>query len=219
MKKIILLSFLILGTINTVFGQQKNSNSERLMMQGQTALQWGYYDKASEYFRKATLAEPKNAEAFYYWGVALTAIAEEEQDEKIYKESFDKYKKATQLDPDMALAYNDWACGLMRLGKMKNKIKQYSAEAEKYLKRAEVLGEQMAAYNLGCLFSILNKKEKAIEWLNTMMKKDYKEKMPDIGREMFNSDEDFDNIRQSDEFIQFLNSSFPNDLPEKFQII
>lgn len=219
MKQIILTVLLVLGFSSGVFAQNERANAERLTMQGNNALQWGYFDKACEYYQKAVSVDPKYANAHYYWGVALTAIAGSEKDEKKYKESFEKYKKATKLDPNMGQAYNDWACALVQLGKDKNKVKSYSSEAESLLIKSEKLGEQMAAYNLGCLFALQGKKEKAVEWLDVMMKKDYKEKMQAVSRSLFDKDEDFDNIRQSNEFIQFLNTNFPNSLPNKFQAI
>jgi len=219
MKRLTLIILLTLGVSGITIGQNARANAEKLTMQGNMALEWGYPDKACEYYRKATVADPKYADAYYYWGVVLTNLAEADQDDKKYKEGFEKYKKATQLNPETASAYNDWACSLMQFAKSKNKIKSYTSEAEKLLKKAENLGEQMAAYNLGCLFALQNKKEKSLEWLNIMMTKEYKESMPNVGRMLFDQDEDFDNIRQSDEFIQFLNTNFPNELPEKFQII
>jgi len=219
MKRTTSLLFLLALFTHILYSQTTNSKAGEFILMGQKALQWGYPEKANEYFQKATLADNKNAEAFYYWGVGLTAIAQRDEDEKKYKEASEKYKKATVLDPQMASAYNDWACALMQLGKITGKIKQYSSEAEKHLKKAEKLGQQMAAYNLACLYSLLTQKEKAIEWLNTMMSKDYQDEFQGISREIFDTDGDFDNIRQSNEFIQFLNSNFPNELPDKFHAI
>lgn len=218
MKKLIFF-LLVLFAVN-VSAQKSYSPTEEAQMlvyQGAMAQQWGDYNRAVYYYKRALETDQKNGMAYYLWGTALTAVANENGNEKTYKEAFEKFKKASKLEPDNAGVYNDWACSLMGLAKEKKKIKSYASQAESLLKKTEKLGSQSGAYNLACVYSLLNKKDKAIEWLNTMMDKKYKDEMQNLTRSVFDQDEDFDNIRQSNEFIEFLNKTFPHELPSNFQ--
>lgn len=217
MKKYIFF-FLLISISLTVPAQNRyfDRGVESVILQGLRYLQWGDLERARDNFERATEIDPKNSHAYYYLGATLMQIAHADKDEKIFKQAFDKFEKAIKLNPDKADAYNSWACGLMDLGKEKKKVKAYAGKAELLLKKYEQMGEQTGAYNLACLYSLINKKSESIKWLHTMMKKKYKVKMK-LSRSVFDNDPDFDNIRQSDEFIEFLNRSFPDQLPSKFQ--
>ncbi|MFR9164844.1 MAG: tetratricopeptide repeat protein [Dysgonomonas sp.] len=218
MKKLTLFVFLI--TISSfIFSQDKESKAEQFIYRGIMAQQWGNNRKACEYYKLAAEADPKSADAFYYWGGALAGIAEENESEKGFKESFDKYKQASKLDPKKSYVYNDWGCALMMLAKIKDNFKPYKSEAERLLKKTEELGNQSGAYNLACLYSLMNNKKEAIKWLDTMMSKDYEDRMDDLSRERFDSDSDFDNIRSDSDFKQFLNKYFIDSLPDTFHAI
>lgn len=220
MKKTALILLLTLS-FTTVFAQgryrQQPTQSERYMSQGMMAQQWGDIESACQYYEQATKADPKNAVAFYLWGSALSAWGIQTKEERLFKDSFDKFKTASKLDPDNASVYNDWAYALMELGKINNNTKKYAKEAEELLKKTEKLGEQLGAYNLACLYSLQGKKKEAMEWLRKMMTKKYENEMQNVSRDKFDEDKDFDNIRESDEFIEFLNKEFPNQLPNNFQ--
>lgn len=220
MKKIVFIVFLTLS-FTTVIAQrryqQQPTEAEQYMAQGMMAQQWGDIESACQYYEKAAKTDPKSADAFYLWGGALSAWGTQTKEERLFKDSFDKFKTASKLDPDNAGVYNDWAYALMELGKMNNNTKKYAKEAEALLKKTEKLGEQMGAYNLACLYSLQGKKKEAIGWLHTMVTKKYENEMPTISRDKFDEDKDFDSIRESDEFIEFLNKQFPNQLPNNFQ--
>ena len=229
MKKITLL-FLVLSITVSGFAQSSKYMAQRYFQEGLKYHQWMasdraymFYEKAIKracmFYEKAVKEDPKYAEAYYYWGNALARIAEEEKNENTYKESFEKFKKATKIDKKYYKAYNDWAYVIIQLGSLKGKLKPYASEAEALLKKAEKLGCQSAAYNFACLYSLTNNKKKALEWLNTLMSKAYTYKMDTINRMTFDKDKDFDNIRESDEFIQFLNTNFPDQIPDRFQAI
>lgn len=219
MKRSVFL-LLVIFSFSAVFAQrryQQPSEAERYISQGIMAQQWGDIERACQYYEQAAKADPKSSEAFYLWGSALCAWGMQIKEERLLKDCFDKFKTASKLDPDNAGIYNDWAYALMELGKMTNNTKKYMGEAESLLKKTEKLGEQMGAYNLACLYSLQGKKKEAMEWLNKMMTKKYENEMQNISRRKFDEDKDFDNIRQSDEFIEFLNKQFPNQLPDNFQ--
>ena len=218
MRKIfLLLSVVVSVSLHAQFGYyEQGTEAERLVMSGIMAQNYGDYERAIYYYEEATKRDSKYADAYYYWGSALTALAVQDDNEDFFKKSFEKYKQATKLDSKRSEFYNDWAYSLMELAKMKDNIKPYQYEAENLLKKTEQLGEQMGAYNLACLFSLANNKKKAIEWLNTMMTKEYDKKMDELSRTNFDEDKDFDNIRQETEFRQFLNKYFPGELPKSF---
>jgi len=72
-----------------------------------------------EKYKKATELDPKFANAYNGWGVALGGLGRHE-------EAIQKYKKATELDPRYALAYNNWGEVLEFLGRQKEADEKYA---------------------------------------------------------------------------------------------
>ena len=64
---------------------------------------------------------------------------------------------------------------------------------------------EKAYYNKACAYSLLNEKENAIIWLEKFLSIN-----KTVSKSKFLSEEDFNNIKSSDVFINLLNKYYPN---------
>lgn len=142
----------------------------------------------------------KNQNIIYKnWGNTLAVLAKLRNEEKLYEASFEKYKKATQIDPNYAGAYYNWGYALLEWAKLRESLEDdQSIIAEKFVK-AYSLNETVGLYNLVCLYSLLNKKDEAFEWLEKAL-----QTTPEA-KENAQNDPDLDNLRQDPRFKELLN--------------
>lgn len=151
-----------------------------------------------EKYKKATQIDQNYADVYNNWGNALLKLATLRNDEKLFEASFEKYEKATQINENHAPAYNNWGNALCEWAKLRKSLEDdQSIILEKFVK-AYSLNETVSLYNLACLYSLLNKKDEAFEWLEKALKitKDRKE---------IENDPDLDNLRQDPRFKELLN--------------
>ena len=142
--------------------------------------------------------------AYLIWGMLLASIAKLKSGEeaiKLYREAIAKFEKALKLNPDMPKAYSNWGAALADIAKLKS-----GSEKEKLLQEAiELLEKQEEKnpgyylYNLACLYSLLNDKSKAVQYLHKCKKAGHLPK-----KDIILNDEDFNNISIEPEFIEFL---------------
>jgi tetratricopeptide (TPR) repeat protein len=71
----------------------------------QNALFAGKYEKAIEGYEKAAELTPKDAEVFNCWGLSLSGLANERNDQSLHHESIEKYKRAIELNPNYSNAF------------------------------------------------------------------------------------------------------------------
>lgn len=156
------------------------------------------FTEAIEKYKKAVELSPKYANAYYNWGIVLSDLAEIKTDDALYTEAIEKYKKAVELNPNDANTYGNWAgTELTRAKLFKRDINK--DHIENLLLRANQIEENSASFNLACLYSTLDDKEKAFEYL---------EKALSIGDnntiEETKTDPDFDNIKDDPRFNDLL---------------
>ncbi len=225
--------------------KEEDYTAEEWYLKGYNADKKHDYEKACEYYEKATKKMPNYIEAYNDWGVALHNLALLSSDIKLYKKAIDKYQKAIKIKSDYVLAYYNWGCALSSLAEIENSISLYEMAIEKYKKAIDInpnygnaygnwataltsisqinntlnenkeeiealfikeneLGSVKASFNLACLYSLLNEKEKAYEWLETTLLKD-----KDRTRESIETDRDFANIVNDERFNKLLDEYRP----------
>lgn len=175
-------------------------------LNGYNASQKGLYEDAIFYFRKATESNnfkdennENKAMTYNIWGNALAELAKIKNDEKLFEASLEKYKKATQIDENDGPTYNNWGNALLERAKLRKSIEDdLSIILEKFAKACS-LNETVSLYNLACLYSLLNKKEDAFEWLERAL-----QTTPEA-KENAQKDTDLDNLRQDPRFKELLN--------------
>ena len=157
------------------------------------------FEAIFEKYEKATQINENYAGAYYNWGNALCELAKIRRDEKLFEASFEKYEKATQIDENYADAYYNWGYALLEWAKLRESLEDdQSIIAEKFVK-AYSLNETVGLYNLVCLYSLLNKKDEAFEWLEKAL-----QTTPEA-KENAQNDPDLDNLRQDPRFKELLN--------------
>lgn len=77
------------------------------------------YDSAIKNYEKASKLDPKDAEIYNNWGIALAELAILKEDPTLFELSFNKYKKANKLNPKDAEIYTNWGNALANLAKLK----------------------------------------------------------------------------------------------------
>ena len=91
-------------------------------------------------------------EAFNNWGSALSGLAEQKQDESLYRESFGKYEAALKIKPGIYSALNGWSAAIAGLWHLK-KDDQLLPEVVELARRAEAI-EGKPNYNLACALAL-----------------------------------------------------------------
>lgn len=162
------------------------------------------YEEAAKKFKKAVQIDPEFADAYYNWGVILTNLGELSNDINQYAEAIEKYKKVIEYKPDLGIAYNNWGQALMQIAKIQNRLKTETPEIEPKFIKAYELGSPSASYNLACLYSLTNDKDKAFEWLEKFLSAD-----KSMTRDDIETDRDFANIYNDKRFAKLLNQYRP----------
>ncbi len=183
----------------------------------------GQYELAIEAYKKAIAINPNYAKAYNGLGFIYTSADPYEPDL-----AFEFYKKAIALNPNYADVYKN-------LGWLYRKRRRYDLAIESYKKAiainpndAEALSRlassyrmegnfdlafefyykaiatnpnlALAHYCLACVHSLKNNKDLAVESLQKAISLDRK------SIELAKTDRDFDNVRESPEFQQLINS-------------
>ena len=97
-----------------------------------------------EKFEQAILLNPRNVQAFNYWGGTLSKFAKGINDEKLYEESIAKYEIAAKLNPNDIFAFIHGGNTLFQLAKLKNDESLYKESIEKY-RQATIINPQYAS--------------------------------------------------------------------------
>lgn len=157
------------------------------------------FETSLEKYEKATQIDQNDASIYYNWGTTLLKFAKIRNDENLFETSMEKYEKATQINENDARTYNNWGYALLEWAKLRKRIEDdQSIILEKFVK-AYSLNETVGLYNLACLYSLLNKKEDAFEWLERALK------ITPQAKENVQNDPDLDNLRQDPRFKELLN--------------
>ena len=161
------------------------------------------FKQSFEKFKKATEIKKDFHEAFNNWGTALSDLAKTKQGEEadeLFKQSFENFKKATETKKDIHTAFNNWGNALLNLAKIKQgkEADELFKESIIKLENAENILKGSGSYNLACVYSLLQDKEKALIWFEKSLI------LKDISIEHIEKDTDLDNIRKDQKFIEFL---------------
>ena len=152
----------------------------------------------------------KSYKALLTWGTGLLKLSKTSgiiEKEKLIKQAIDKIKNSLNLNNDHPDAINNLGLAMLELAKMKIGKKKESLlrqAIDKFILVEEGKTPEKA-YNLACAYSILGEKENAIMWLEKFLsiKKT-------ISKSILLSDEDFNNIKNSETFINLLNKYCPD---------
>ncbi|MGB7604838.1 MAG: SIR2 family protein [Lutisporaceae bacterium] len=95
------------------------------------------------------------------WGNAISDLAKQKKDEKLYLESFEKYEKATKINPKNDSAFYNWGIAISDLAKQKEDEKLYLESFEKYEKATKINPKNDSAfYNWGiAIYDLAKQKE------------------------------------------------------------
>ena len=143
-------------------------------------------EHAIELLENKRRAEPQDHQLLYQLGELYN------QKEEIHKAK-QYYLKSLEIQRDYVPALN-------KLGFLYASIGRYEQAIGIYSRLSEILPSHNSIdYNIACMYSKLNKKKKAIEWLQSALKKGYK------NYEQVKTDRDFDNIRDTKQYKLILN--------------
>lgn len=109
-------------------------------------------------------------------------------------DSFETLNKDFDDEDKEAGFYGSWATALMFHEKWYGNIEVQKNKMIGLFLKANILETGRDAYNLSCLYSLLNEKERALMWLEEC----FMNKLPD--RDYLDNDTDFDNIRDEDAY-------------------
>lgn len=114
------------------------------------------FNEMQRLYEKATNLRPDNYYNFYNWGIALQALAEQTQDEALFRDSFEKYAKAIEIKPDDHNAFYNWGTALVHLARQTQDETLFRQSFEKFAKAIEIKPDDHGAYyNWGCGLDIL----------------------------------------------------------------
>ena len=152
----------------------------------------------------------KSDKALLTWGIGLlefSTIREAEEKEKLIKKAIDKIEKSININNSNPDAINNLGIALLGLAKMqkdKKRKKSLIQALDKFSLIENNLPEK-AYYNKACAYSLLNEKENAIIWLEKFLNIN-----KTVPKSKFLSDEDFNNIKSLETFINLLDKYYPD---------
>ncbi|GLQ21021.1 tetratricopeptide repeat protein [Algimonas porphyrae] len=119
------------NALNERIGPDFTSNDRKTML--------ALYDQASHYLTN-------DHTTFYNWGLALQTLAEQTQDEALFRECFEKYAKATDIKPDDHMAFNNWGLALQALAEQTQDEALFRESFDKYAKAVRIKPDKQETY-------------------------------------------------------------------------
>lgn len=174
------------------------------------------WSEAYEKFQQAVTIKPDDHGALTNWGAALDGQAQAlagsdfEQAQQLWTQAGEKYQHALEIKPDDLDALNNWIVALLHSYHFKQagrpeEAKQLQDKLSELLKRGTNLSPGEFAYNYACYYSIMGDAEQSVLKLKVAKEHD---KL--LGKHYIDEDKDFDNIRESQVFIDWYESEFGN---------
>lgn len=161
-----------------------------------------YYLKAIEIFNNVLLVDPDFPKIHFKLALCFSHILEVNSKTEYFEKAINCFKLASKQDPEDDNVWLEWGLTLTSFAydNFSDEIKkQYYLEAEQKIIKAGQLGNQHAHYHLACLYSLTNRFEEAILFLEKAKSSDM---LPPI-EEMLD-DEWLDNLRTTEIFSNFL---------------
>lgn len=136
------------------------------------------------------------SELYNNWGNILSDLGKINNDENLYKQSFEKYNNASILNPKDGHVFSCWGVSLYNLAKVKNDDEDLYNQAFEKLTKAVELG--ISVYNLACFYSIRKNKKEAFELLEKTLEN------KQITISFISEDEDWDNFKDDEDFKEII---------------
>jgi tetratricopeptide (TPR) repeat protein len=167
------------------------------------ALRDALYDQAFEKYSKATQIKSDLHEAWYNWGNDLGRKAQATVDpalrDALYDQAFDKFAKAVEIKQDKHEAWNNWGASLGMKAQATGDLALYNQALENYAKATQIKPDyHVAWFNQAGTYSLLNDNDKCLASLEK-----WRTYHPNPTRVKLDDDNDFDNIRNTPEFVAF----------------
>ena len=177
-----------------------------------TALEWlGNYTDEDNHFIRALdlyfhvlLLDPETIKIHFHIGLCLRHLGESSGEAEYFRRALNHFRFALRQDEEDEEVWLEWGLASILLAHHsleQESMHQCYADAEQKITRAGQLGNLNAYYNLACLYSITSRFEDAIRLLRKAQKADA---LPTV--EEMADDEWLDNLRQTEQFAQFLSS-------------
>jgi len=145
-------------------------------------------------------------QAWSNWGIALSDQARTKtgaEADTLFAEAVEKYAEALRIKPDDHEAWSNWGVALSEQAKTKTGAEADTLFAQAAEKYAEVLrikpGYRKAQFNMACLYALRAAPENAVQWLHK-----WADGNPAATKSKIQDDDDFDPIRETETFKQFL---------------
>jgi len=149
----------------------------------------GKLEQAIAQYQKAIQIDPNFAQAHYNLGNVYKNQGQLEQ-------AIVEYQKVIQIDPNLAYAHYDLGVVYVKQGQLDQAIAEY----QKTIQIDPNFAFAYPYYGLAAIYSLKNETALAIEWLQKAISMDAR------WIELSKAESAFDNIRQSPEFQQLINS-------------
>lgn len=154
-------------------------------------------------YEKAISKEPTDCRFYIACADALTELAKLKQDADLYKDSFIRYEQAIEFNYRSAEAYNNWGHSILALAKMQGNVSERKKDIEEKLLKAEKHEKGKAVFNMACLYSLLNEKDKAFGYFKQTLEKN------EQSTEFIKACPDFDNLKGDVRYQQLLDEYRP----------
>lgn len=174
-----------------------------LDLMGELTEEKGYLIRATEILLHILLINPDYPKVYYHIALTFSHLAELLSDSNLVERAMNYYHLSAKQDPESSNVFLDWGLCLIHLSHLSSdssKINRCFLEAEQKLIRAGQLGSQHAYYHLACLYSLLERYEEAL----IFVQKAYKhEVLPPV--EDLVADDWLEGLRQTKGFDDFIN--------------
>lgn len=173
---------------NTLQLYAKLKKSEKLFIQ------------SFEQYSLAAKLNPKYDSVYNNWGNSIQNLAELKSDKLLFEQSFEKYKRAIEINSNNDSAYDNWSSSYLKYHYIvkDNKIKNNALlNAKEKAENAYSLNNNNT-YNLACCYSLMNEKEKALEYLYKSLSNEK------ISVDHVKKDKDWTLFKKDKDFIKLL---------------
>ncbi len=161
------------------------------------------YKKALKAFHNVLLIDPDYPRIHYYIGLSYSHLGEITLEPEFFKQAINSFSLALKQNEEDDLVHLEWGLTLISLAEQMSELdaarKECFLEAEKKILRSGQLGNLHAYYHLACLYSLLNRLEESMYFLE---KSHEMEILPVIEEVM--QDDWLDNVRETKAFGEFM---------------
>jgi len=134
---------------------------------------------------------------------ALFHLGDITSDNSKFEESLSIFESLKNDAEKLSDLYDDWGTTLFYYSKKNNILAKNEDKIASLLRKGyNPNGKNYSTYNLACMYSLLNKKEEALLWLDESIINNKREKST------IDEDEDFDNIRKDKDFVRLMNRHY-----------